>query len=60
MQCVRADTFNQIGLIDSDYESHSIVQILLLDLSISSTPEILIYLFADMVGMVGLELIITL
>ena len=35
MQCVRADTFNQIGLIDSDYESQSIVQILLLDLSIS-------------------------
>jgi len=34
MQCVRADTFNQIGLIDSVYESHSIVQILLLDLSI--------------------------
>ena len=34
MQCVRADTFNQIGSIDSDYESHSIVQILLLDLSI--------------------------
>lgn len=34
MQCVRAETFNQIGLIDSDYESHSIVQILLLDLSI--------------------------
>ena len=34
MQCVRADTFNQIGLIDSDYESHSIVQILLLDISI--------------------------
>ena len=34
MQCVRADTFNQIGLIDSDYESHSIVQVLLLDLSI--------------------------
>ena len=34
MQCVRADTFNQIGLIDSDYETHSIVQILLLDLSI--------------------------
>ena len=35
MQCVRADTFNQIGLIEIDYESHSIVQILLLDLSIS-------------------------
>ena len=34
MQCVRADTLNQIGLIDNDYESHSIVQILLLDLSI--------------------------
>ena len=34
MQCVRADKFNQIGLIDSDYESHSIVQILLLDVSI--------------------------
>ena len=34
MQCVRAETFNQIGLIDRDYESHSIVQILLLDLSI--------------------------
>ena len=33
MQCVRADTFNQIGLIDSDYESHSILQNLL-DLSI--------------------------
>ena len=35
MQCVRADTFNQIGLIDSDYESHSIVQILIFDLSMS-------------------------
>ena len=35
MQCVRADTFNQIGLIESDYESHSIFQILIFDLSMS-------------------------
>ena len=34
MQCVRADSFDRIGFNYSDYESHSIVQILLLDLSI--------------------------